>query len=85
MARCQNINVLPGMVQGRSESDRFVPGTGATLLRNAKVGIPCVLYMYLSVSIHRLDLDKRAQWNGRHVVFSVFSESRARENHLVLF
>lgn len=38
LARCQSFNVLPGSAfQARSESDRFVPGTRATLLRNGKV------------------------------------------------
>jgi hypothetical protein len=41
LARCENINVIPGTFQMRSESDRFVPETKATLLRNGKVSIPC--------------------------------------------
>ncbi|KAF8584419.1 carbohydrate esterase family 9 protein [Ramaria rubella] len=37
LGRCQSLNVLPGQHRVRSESDRFVAGTNATLLRNGKV------------------------------------------------
>lgn len=43
VGRCQSLKALPSSrdsAPARLESDRFVPGTNATLLRNGKVSIP---------------------------------------------
>jgi hypothetical protein len=64
MARCEGLNVLPGRAFGvRAESDRFVPGTKATLLRNGKVSWHPRMIHDPCCCIHArplLDLDERA-------------------------